>query len=141
MKKFVLLLSVLVCGCTLPAVITQPSKTIENPKCSDFSNKTFEILQTLSNENGALAYVCKQEYSTSCLPGMVVFLKKPKNTLFYDEQIISPSSEEKCLIIDGTYEYTTKNKVLKTVPKLKMIDKYIPNPEYEKWEKEQKPKE
>ena len=140
MKKFVLLLSVLACGCTLPAVITQPSKTIENPKCSDFSDKTFKILQTLSNENGALAYVCEQGYTTSCLPGMMVFLTKPKNTLFYDEQIISPISDEKCFIVDGTYEYTTTQKVLKTVPKLKMIDKYIPNPEYEQWEKEQENK-
>ena len=133
MKKFLLILCMILCGCSF---VTIPPEKIRNPKCSYFGDERFEILQTLSYRGGALAHLCEYKYGMSCWPGMLVFLVKPDDVMFYDDKIIYVNSD-KCLMIDGVYEYTTKENVLKTVPKLKLVESYIANPDYLEWQEKQ----
>ena len=128
-----LFLGSLLSACSSTFNLSVPPEKIRNPDCSYFSDERFEILQTLSYRGGALANVCEYKYGMSCWHGMVVFLEKPDNVTFYDEQMININSD-KCLMIDGVYEYTTTEKVLKTVPKLKLIEGYLANPEYAEWQ-------
>lgn len=142
MKKSLLFLALALVGCvgakegtyTTSIFNPAPPQIIQNEKCEDIP--AVQVFQVL--DDYALANVCKKrEYSDdySCL-GMTVYVLKNKDELLYDDKIIEPK-EGQCISFSGTYKYEAKSKVIKTVPKMKMIDAEISNPEYDRWLKEQ----
>ena len=86
-----------------------------------FEYQTFEVLQGL--EGGALAYECPW-YEEMCFTRPVVYLTSPKDIEYYDEQSVSSSSTT-CWVQYGVYRYTNKDDIMKTVPRLKLVDKKI----------------
>jgi len=145
MKKLWTLFALVLAGCTgandgtytTSIFNPAPPQTIRNEKCENIpAVRIFQVL-----DNFALAFTCeKSEYrdNYSCL-GMTVYVPKDKNDLLYDDKIIKPKDGQ-CISFNGTYKYDTKGDRGKTVPKLKMVDAEIPNPEYIKWEKTQQEK-
>lgn len=110
MKIFFILLNLLLLfGCT--------SVSKDGKPC--FEIQSFEVLQGL--EGGALAYECPW-YEDSCFTRPVVYLVSPIDVDYYDEQAVS-SGSKLCWIQDGVYRYSTKNDIIKTVPKLVLVDK------------------
>jgi hypothetical protein len=102
----------------------------QNPKCQNVDE--VKIFQTL--DNGALAYVCERKSYTDCAMGITVFVPKRKDMLFYDEQRISPS-DGKCFVFDDVYKYTSKDERDRTVPKVKVEDRFLDKIDQEKDEK------
>ena len=138
MKKLLLGTLFLITGCVANNVFS-PNKTILNPKCEDVYQE-IEVFQVL--DNYILGHVCREkyEYSGNCSDSIVVYMKKDKDTVYYDDQKIQVPNG-KCITYSKSYTYETKSKDTKTVPVVKFVDKEISNPEYEKWEKEQKKSE
>ena len=139
MKKILLIALFLVAGCVSTTGMFAPSKTIRNPECKDID--VIDVSQVL--DNFILGDVCEKysyyswgkrycEYENEHW----VYLAKKKGEVYYDNQKIQVP-ENKCITYVGSYTYETKGGFNKTVPKVKMIDAEIPNPEYQKWEKEQ----
>lgn len=104
-----LLVSLFLFGCT--------GMSKDGEICFEF--QTFEVLQGL--EGGALAYECPW-YEEMCFTRPVVYLTSPQDVDYYDEQSVSSSSIT-CWIQDGVYRYTNKNDIMKTVPRLKLVEK------------------
>lgn len=131
MKKLVLILPIIMCGCANHSKMFDPapSKTIINSKCEDI--QSYRVIQVL--DKGALALACDSEYGCA---GMVVFVPNGKDEMLYDDKIIKPEFE-KCIAYSGVYKYENRQEMLKTVPKLKFIDSEVSNPEYDRWLKEQ----
>jgi len=141
MKKLLFGTLLLITGCVSNGIFA-PSKTIQNPKCEDVYQeiKVFQVLDSY-----VLGDVCreKNEYFDICTDSIVVYLKKDKGTVYYDGQKVQVP-EGKCISYSKSYTYETKNYNKdtksfdkKTVPVVKFIDAEIPNPEYQKLEKEQ----
>lgn len=105
---------------------TIPDKTIKNPKCQPFD--TIKVFQVL--DDFALALQCDGEYCT----GPVVYIPKENNRLYYDEQKINPP-QNKCFSFSGTYQYENKENLMKTVPKITLINAMTTNPKYTEWKK------
>lgn len=122
MKRFSLLLAILLCACSLSlnSESTNGFKVEKNSECADFNR--IEVFQTL--DNFALANVCDSSYSDLCL-GMVVRIDKDWNMELWDDKVITPP-DGKCFIYDGTYQYETKTELKKTVPVLRFGYKYTP---------------
>ena len=146
MKKSFIMLSLLLTACvgsqnddlhTTSIFNPAPAQTIRNEKCENVpAIKLFQVL-----DNFALAYTCEERsYSDeySCY-GMTVYVPKNKNELFYDDKIIEPK-EGQCISYNGTYKYESRNGAQHTVPKVKIIESELPNPEYQKWVKGQEKK-
>lgn len=123
----------LFCGCetmetmsSMQSETKEPPKTIRNTKCEDI--KSFKVFQVL--DKFVLASVCEDSDTSYCL-GHTVYIEKEKEKIYFDDQIIKVKSDE-CAIFIGTYKYKTQNGIFRTVPKVKIIDSQVPNPEYEK---------
>lgn len=87
----------------------------EEPQ-QEISVKSFEIFQVLP-DGSALATA--QDYANL---GMVVMFLAEKGVSYYDSQKINVPSDKRVLQI-GTYRYETRNKIEKTVPIIKIVDK------------------
>ena len=135
MKKFLFLNLLFLVGCSNS--LLSPSKTIQNPKCEEILS--LEVFQVTDKFVLANACIKNYDYIDACKESIVVYIPKKKGELYYDNQKI-PFSEDKCPSFYDSYTYTTKMDFDKTVPKLKFINKDIPNPEYKKWEEKQSKK-
>ena len=142
MKKLFLLSMISLVGCAMPIIpFMAPSETIRSEQCLD-SNK-LKVFQAL--DNGVLAHLCPVAYPSyyddafdACfVKGDFVFLsvKGKNNDLVDDQRIILP--EGQCFVSDGVYKYTTRQKIDKTIRKIKIIDSQIENPAYTQYKKEQ----
>ena len=96
-------------------------KTSRNPKCEDI--KSFKVFQVL--DKYILASVCDDKYDL-CM-GHTVYFEKEKEKIYFDDQIIKVKNNE-CAIYTGTFRYQTRDGY-KTVPRVKIIDSQILNPE------------
>ena len=142
MKKTLLSSLFLLAGCVSTIEILSPSKTIRNPECTDID--VIDVVQVL--DDFILGEVC-EEYSYRYRGDKyckyenqhLVYYTKGKGEVYYDNQKIKVP-DGKCITYIGSYTYTTRVGFGKTVPKAKMSNAEIPNPEYRKWEKEQKNK-
>ena len=124
MRKLFFISAALLCGC---AQISDRVKSFLSPneKCENIP--AVEIFQV--TDKFALASACEylpysENYSQnfSCT-GMTVYVAKTADDLFYDELILEPP-RGKCISFSGTYQYETNFGTVKTIPVLKMIDKY-----------------
>lgn len=139
MKKILLSVLFLLASCVSTTETFSPAKTMRNPECKDID--VIDVMQVL--DNFILGEVC-EEYSSHYGDDKYcklenehyVYLAKKKGEIYYDNQKIKVP-EGKCITYVGSYTYRTKGGFDRTVPKIKMIDSEIPNPEYQKWEKEQ----
>ncbi len=134
MKSVFYLITLLVlCSCsTIVKYATmepKPSENIRNPKCEDIV--ALKVFQTL--DNFVLTNICDSSDDRFCF-GLVVYVAKDKDKIYYDDQMIVPSDTQ-CFSYSGTYKYTTTAKSTKVVPKAKLISATIPNPEFEIWKK------
>ncbi len=143
MKEYIIALSCLVLfGCAGSNICTEsniletisaPPKTIPNQKCENVpAVKVFQVLDTF-----ALATACKySEYTNNLMCwGHTVYINKEKDKIYYDDQIIKPE-DGKCIVYYGTYKYESKDKIIRTIPKIKFVKAEIENPEYKKYLKE-----
>ena len=145
MKKIFLLLCILplLAGCvknsgTSSIFSTEPAQTIRNEKCEDIpAVKIFQVLDDFS-----LANTCDSAKYTEGLHcfGYTVYVPKEKGELYFDDKVIKPKDGQ-CISYSGTYQYEAKNGSEKTVPKVKIVNSEVPNPEYKKWLKEQETRE
>ncbi len=115
-----------------------PSEKINNPKCEKILS--IEVFQVLDGFVLADACTKKSDYSDTCWENHTVYLAKEKGKIYFDEQKIE-FPVGKCPVYTGTYTYTTRQGVNKTVPKIKFTDEKIKNPAYENWLKELSKKE
>ncbi len=107
----------------------KPDETIRNPKCENIV--ALKVFQTL--DKFVLTNICDSSDDRYCF-GLVVYVAKEKNNIYYDDQMIIPADNQ-CFSYVGTYKYTTKAESTKVVPKAKLINATISNPEYEIWKK------
>lgn len=131
MKKICLLL--LLTGCVTNATIFAPSKTIDNPKCENLAKQEVKVFQVL--DDYILGTVCREMGYTTCIDNLTVYLKKEKDKIYYNDQVIDVPNG-KCISYSSTYTYTTVKENSNTVPVVKFVDKSIANPEYEKFMKD-----
>ena len=114
MKKPIIILSFIIYGCS-------SNITTNNEKCEDI--KTVKIFQTL--EDGALANKCEFNWdllTTECSSfNQVVFISNQNGIEYYDGKKIKISNG-KCIVQDGVYKYINKNEIIRTVPKLKVVN-------------------
>lgn len=89
-----------------------------------------EIFQVF--ENGALANVC--EHGLRSCYGMVVAVPKEKGEELWDKKRVK-APEEKCIVINDTYKYISKDGANRTVPIIRYDYKYIPLDEKEAMER------
>jgi len=134
MVKIIIILMMIFCGCNTikPSSHEQsdnnePPKTIRNNKCENIVS--FQVFQVLNNY--VLANVC-DDYSGNYCYGHVVYIQRERGKIYYDDQRINVQHGE-CPIYIGTFQYVTRDGMVKTVPKVKIIDSEIPNPEYNNW--------
>ncbi len=146
MKRIFLLLCILslLAGCARKSITSsifsiEPAQTIRNEKCEN-DVSAIKIFQVV--DDFALATTCEYGEYTNDLHcfGYTVYIPKEKGQLYFDGKVIKPKDGQ-CISYSGTYQYEAKNGSEKTVPKVKMIDAEVPNPEYKKWLKEQEKKE
>ncbi len=129
MKKTILLLAMLLCSCTelTPSANFTLGKQLErNPDCMPMYR--FKVLQVLG-DNYALANECEPDDDNYCF-GAVVLLTPMSGIDFYDDMFVT-IPEKKCAIQDGVYRYETKNKSLKTVPRIRYAYEFAPESEEE----------
>lgn len=137
MKKTLLLLPAILIGC----VTIKPSETIRNPECL---KSEWEIQQVL--DNGFLLSECENRpYVGRTCYGLSAFFEtntKKKSWKDWGEGMVLPvnSSNNDCLVRDGTYKYTTNMGIERTIVKLKGVENSIPNPAYKEWKAEQNEK-
>jgi len=136
MKKLIIILLVIIFGCNtiktssdVQSENNEPPKTIRNNKCESINS--FQVFQVL--DYYVLANVC-DDYSSNYCYGHVVYIQREKGKIYYDDQRINVQLGE-CPIYVGTFQYVTRDGLVKTVPKVKFINSEIPNPEYNKWMK------
>jgi len=114
-------------GCALFA----PPKTIRNPECGG-SAGAMQVMQVL--DGGVLATLCSYINDRGgCQNGdhrTYYFIETTRQD-FVDGMRVSFG--DKCITESGTYSYTTALGAKKTVHKLKFIDGYVSNPEYDIW--------
>jgi hypothetical protein len=130
MKKLSIILLVVLCACLQEqniSTFSKEPKTIRNSKCENI--KVFQVFQVL--DNYSLAFACKEDENDHCYDGHIVYIPKQKGVIYFDDQIINVKDGE-CPIYTGTYKYETKDKFLKTVPIVKIINSQIANPAYNK---------
>jgi hypothetical protein len=132
MKKIFITLSIFIYGCGTLSSINEPSKTIRNTKCENI--RSFQVIQVL--DDFVLANSCEDNNNRYCY-GHVVYIQKEKGNIYYDDQKIILQSGE-CPIYVGTYQYVAKSGISKTVPKVRIVDSRVPNPEYNEWLKNKK---
>lgn len=129
MKKTILLLALLLCGCTEFTSSTNftMTKNLErNPDCMSMSRfKVFQVLE----DNYALAIECRSDDYDYCF-GAVVLLTPMSGIDFYDDMFVTVPAK-KCAIQDGVYRYETKNNSLKTVPRIKYDYEFAPETDEE----------
>ena len=87
----------------------------ENPQ-QEIKAKLFEVIQVLP-DGSALATV--EDRSNF---GMVVMFLADKGASYYDDQKIEVPSDKRVIQI-GTYKYTTRNEIEKTVPIIEISDR------------------
>lgn len=87
----------------------------EKPQ-QEINVKSFEVMQVLP-DGSALATV--EDISNI---GMVVLFLADKGISYYDDQKINVPSG-KCVMQIGTYKYTTRSEMEKTVPIVEIMDK------------------
>ena len=131
MKKIFLLL--LLAGCVTNGTIFAPSKTIDNPKCENLAKHEVKVFQVL--DDYILGTVCREMKSYGCSDDLTVYLKKEKDKIYYNDQVID-APKGKCISYSSTFTYTTVKERTLTIPIVKFIDKDISNPEYEKFMKD-----
>ncbi len=118
MRRLYLTLSLLLCGCA--------SVTISSDNENCISTRTFEVLQA-QNDGGALAHECT--FFNGCsYENRLVYLDWQPNVEYYDDMVVKVPSD-KCAVMDGVFQYTNKQKTLKTVPVIKF--EYKDNPKTE----------
>ncbi|MDR2901535.1 MAG: hypothetical protein LBU87_00295 [Lactobacillales bacterium] len=137
MKKF-FLLCLFLAGC---AGVMVPPKTVRYEKC--FTSDKLVIFQVL--DNGALAYLCPVTYPpyfsdafAACTRwGDFVFLsaKTKDSDLFDGERIML--SDSQCFMPEGVFKYESRDKIAKTVRKIKVIESQVANPAYAEYVKKQ----
>jgi hypothetical protein len=64
----------------------------------------------------------EKKYGEVWYTGTLVLLIGDENTYFYDEQIVEVP-KNKIARHTGTYQYETKNEILKTVPVIELFDR------------------
>ena len=134
MKKLLLVALLFISSCSLTDEILAPPKTIRNPACKNIDSiRVFQVM-----DNFVLGDVC-EEYSgpNYCRPENEhdVYLPKEKGEIYYDNQKIKIETG-KCITYTGTYT----RKIWggdSIIPKVKIVDAEIPNPEYQEWERNQ----
>lgn len=129
MKKTILLLILLLCGCTElapTANFTMGKKLERNPDC--MSMYRFKVFQVLG-DNYALAKECKPDDDNYYF-GAVVLLTPQKGVDYYDDMFVG-LPKDKCAVQDGVYSYETTNNSLKTVPRIKYDYEFAPETEEE----------
>lgn len=141
MKNIVVILSfLLLLGCggnSISDMIYAPPKMIKNSQCENIAAiKIFQVLDDFALARTCLKYNCRDVYFEN---NYIVSLPKEKNQIYYDDQIIK-TEKGKCASYFGTYEYESEDEKdrirIRTVPKIKYIDKKIENPEYQKYQEE-----
>lgn len=121
-----LLLLILTTGCA--------SATIRSEKCLDSSK--LKVLQVV--DDGVLAFRCPTDYPSyyndafeACtVKGELSYLPVPTGENDYVDGQRVTLDKTKCFANDGTYSYTAKNDVKKTVRRIRVIDAQVPNPAY-----------
>lgn len=135
MKKSLLLFAIVLAGCAkvgdgmyrTSIFNPAPPQMIRNEKCEDIP--AVKVSQVLSN------YVLADVVKTGT-DRVIVAVPKSKGESYYNDKIIEPK-EGQCISFSGTYKYRANDEQTRTVPKIKMVDAEVPNPEYEEWLKEQ----
>jgi len=130
MKKLFLILSIILVGCVdgHMSSLSHVSKE-RNKKCADIKEvKVFQVF-----EDGALASVCENSYSTYCSGMTVVVLRERGEDLWDDKRV--KASKDKCFVYDGTYKYESKGAGNKTVPILRFDYEYNATTEEEAFER------
>lgn len=114
-----------------------PTRFIEREDCKkDFDY--FKVFQVFTDEkNKPLAALAFGMNKTGHNSYSVVFIPSDfstKEELLYDNLEIFPKKEE-CVLYYGTYTYTNKDNIQKTVPKVAILpSKIYENPEYLEWQ-------
>ena len=112
MKRFLVLLSLILSGCSQNSPMNVPlfqSNTEHNDNCMNM--RRFKVLQVLEL-NHALAHECNT--GELCALNPVVLLTPMRGVDYYDDMIVTIPTD-KCAVQDGTYKYETKDKRIKTV--------------------------
>ncbi|MBQ4472168.1 MAG: hypothetical protein II942_02870 [Alphaproteobacteria bacterium] len=152
MKKSLVFFALALVGCvgakegtyTTSIFNPAPPQMIRNEKCEDIpAIRVFQVL-----DKSILARACEYGKYTGDLfcDGYVIYMKKEKGKIYYDDLKIEPKNNECFMYVDSyTYETQQYNKDTKsfekkTVPVAKIVDAEVPNPEYDKWLKEQEKK-
>lgn len=142
MKSILLISSLVIAiGCAQIQNITsvEPPKTIRSPNC--IQSPHLKVMQVL--DNGILAYVCpvtaeypyKTVFEGCWIKGDLTFMEVPEehNQFVDDQELTLP--DDTCFVPAGTYKYTTKDNIKKTVRLIGVMDSQIPNPAYEEVKK------
>lgn len=129
MKKILITLPLFLIGCSYNSSVNLPlmrSNVEYNENCMEM--RQFKVFQVFDG-NHALAF----EYNGDSLYAYnpVVLLTPMRGIDFYDDMLFSLPSE-KCAVQDGTYKYETKDKRIKTVPRITYEYAYSTDSEEEK---------
>ncbi|MCM1078484.1 MAG: hypothetical protein NC344_00155 [Bacteroidales bacterium] len=121
MKKIGIFIAGFICGILsmviLAAIVTNRSSnlpsgmTLFDEKGDVISENSFKVFQVL--DSGDALALELGEYSIST--GLVVLFLNEESNAYYDDQVITVPAG-KCVRQIGTYKYTTKNEIEKTVP-------------------------
>ncbi len=124
MKYCFLLLFLFLIGCfngeSLEEINKASSKIVLNEKCENVS--AFEVFQVL--DKFVLAHTCDSNDYKFC-SGLVVYIMKEKNKIYYNDQIIHVP-DGKCPEYYDTFTYES-SLGSRTVPKVKWSHKEIHN--------------
>jgi len=123
MKKIFLILPIVLCSCV--SSLFGSSETIKNPDCQRV--RRFQIIQSF--DNGALASDCSSRILKTCFGQLVFIPKEHLEDGYFDGQYVNVEKKY-CPTYEGTYKYINRQNISKTIPRIKIIDMYIPNPEY-----------
>lgn len=128
MKRLLMLLSLIVSGCSQNSPMNMPlfqSNTEHNEDCLNM--RRFKVLQVLEF-NHALAYECNG--GELCVLNPIVLLTPMRGVDYYDDMMVTVPAD-KCAVQYGTYKYETKKKIVKTVPRIAFEYEYSASSEEE----------
>ena len=116
-----LLLLPFLASCTNQYINNITTQRNANENCMNM--EYFKVFQVLG-DNYALANECDSSTEQYCY-GPVVLLTPQRDVDYYDDMHVE-LPQEKCAVQDGTYQYETKSKNTKTVPRIRWEYKYDP---------------
>jgi len=127
MKNFLIFGEGVVAGFILAVVVgvvlVSYNEGMENLKMFDapgevVSSRSFKVLQVFDENSGLVNGEGKWEY----IDGDLYFFINQKGQALYDDQIIKVPEGKEARIM-GTFRYTSKSDIVKTVPVVMLLDK------------------